>query len=86
MKAMAKGGQSKVPGRMESAWASYDAGDVVRARRAATAVLADAPTDQERAEVADLLRRAGLPREGLYLGGLTAVLILLSILLGVARG
>lgn len=85
MEAMAKGGQSKVAGRIDAAWKLYDAGDVVSARREARRILADNPTDAERSAANDLLGRAGFPREGLYLAGATAMMIVLFILLGIAR-
>ena len=85
MRAMAKGGQSKGAGRMDVAWRLYEAGDKVAARREAEKILADNPSEAEQAAARELIARSGFPREGLYLAGLAAVMIILFILLGIAR-
>lgn len=85
MDAMAKGGQSKVAGRIDAAWKLYDAGDVVAARREAQRILADPPAEAEADAARDLLKRAGFPREGLILAAIVATMIVLFILLGIAR-
>jgi hypothetical protein len=61
---MARGGQTpRAAGspRLSAAWALFEAGDKVAARRAARALLAAGPGPDERAEALELLRRCATP-------------------------
>ena len=62
---MARSGQTprdSTSPQLKAAWALFDAGDKVAARRAARALLASDVGPDERAQAQELLRRCGTPR------------------------
>lgn len=86
--AMAKGGTSakQPPSRMANAWRLYDAGDIASARLEAKEALRAPSSNQEMVQAQELVWRAGIPRLGLAMVAITAVLLLMMIALAAARG
>jgi hypothetical protein len=70
---------------LQAALRALDAGDVVAARRLATAVVADPPSPAAGAEAKDLLRRTDIAWPVLLFGAFAGVLLLAFILLAVVR-
>lgn len=70
---------------MRSAYALFDRGDKVAARREAKTILAKEPTEAEAAEARDLLWRTQIPREAFIFAGLAALFITSLIIIAVAR-
>jgi len=64
---------------LQAAWRALDAGDVVAARRLATAVALAPPSPQLEAEAKDLLRRTGVAWPVL-LFGVFAVLLMVGLI------
>jgi hypothetical protein len=85
---MAKGGQTpKDPAsaEMRAAWQRLETGDVVSARREAQRILSASPSEDDRAQAQELLRRTRTPPALYGFALLGAVLIALLILLAVFR-
>ena len=85
---MAKGGQTPqdpTSPRMQAVWRLKDAGDVVAARREAGRVLADAPSEEERAQAEELLRRSTTPPPLYAFAALAAFLLVLLVVLAATR-
>jgi hypothetical protein len=71
--------------RVKNAWKLYHAGDMVGARREATAVLADSPTASDAEQAKELIERTRVPRFAWYLAALAAAAILTMIAIGIAH-
>ena len=84
---MAKGQAPKAsPGsRMKTAWKLYTAGDMVAARREASAVLADSPSALDAQQAKELIERTKPPPFAWYLAAIAATLILAMIAIGIAH-
>lgn len=83
---MAKGGQKAQPtSGLSAAWAKYDAGDVVIARRLAQAFLESTPEGPLADEARDLLSRTSVSKLTWVFGGICAGLLGLLILLAIVR-
>ena len=84
---MAKGQVPKASSglRMKNAWKLYNAGDMVAARREATAVLADSPSTPEAQQAKELIERTKPPPFAWYLAAIAAALILAMIAIGIAH-
>jgi hypothetical protein len=70
---------------LQAAWRAYDAGDVVAARRLATAVAIAPPSPAAEAEARDLLRRTDVAWPVLLFGAFAGLLMLALILIAVVR-
>ena len=85
---MAKGGQTpqeSVSPRMRAAWKLKEAGDVVAARHAARALLADPSCAGDTAQAEELLRRCTTPRSLYGFAALAAACFVLLVLLASTR-
>ena len=70
---------------LQAAWRAFDAGDVVAARRLASAVVTSPPSATVEAESRDLLRRTEVAWPVLLFGAFAAALMLGLILVAIAR-
>lgn len=84
---MAKGQVSKTPSGspLKNAWKLYSAGDVVAARREASAVLADSPNPTDAEQAKDLIERTRVPRFAWYLALMAAAILSVMIAVGIAH-
>lgn len=84
---MAKGQAAKasVSSRLKNAWRLYNAGDMVAARREASAAFADSPTAQDAQQAKELIERTKVPPFAWYLAAVAAALILTMIAIGIAH-
>ena len=71
---------------MQEAWANFETGDVVVARRRAEDVLRSPSSVEETVEARDLLERTRFPRFALPILGGAGAAILALLLLALSRG
>lgn len=70
---------------MEKAWALFEGGDKVSARRQAEAVLAQSPTEDETREARELIARLKIPRDAFIFAAVAATVLAILILLAIFR-
>lgn len=85
---MAKGApppRDPVSAEVKAVWKQLDEGDVLGARKTAQQLLAGAPSEQDQAELQELLSRSQTPRALYGYAALAATLIALLVALAAAR-